>query len=187
MTVPAYRVTMVCQGWNGNCINVLHVGGATPGGSISGTSTAAIRVFYDAIKGSLATGTAVSLMQVINLSTDPPTYSAIPAFAGIASTGANKSPAEIACCITWRTPFASRSGRGRTFIGPLAAAVVDASSGLLSSSHLSTISTAAVNMLAALVAAGSPLQVYSRVREAVLEVTSVNVNTTPDVLRSRRP
>lgn len=89
-------------------------------------------------------------------------------------------------CVTWRTALATRSGRGRTFLGPLAATAVEAD-GTLAASRLTELRAAA----AALVDVSTGLNawafgVFSPTDGVLRDFTAATVTDQVAILRSRR-
>lgn len=95
----------------------------------------------------------------------------------------------LALVITWRTAFATRSGLGRTFVGPLAASV-DSTSGNPGATVQTLVQNAANALLADIRTAtgedGARLVVYSRLTGATAVILNGRVRNTFSILRSRR-
>lgn len=104
---------------------------------------------------------------------------------GAASGGA--SGAASMACVTWRSQLATRSGRGRTFLGPLSPTAVQAD-GTLAEASLSTLRNAATAFITA--ANGSTgstaFVVWSESLQAENVVQVATVTDQVAVLRSRR-
>jgi hypothetical protein len=67
-------------------------------------------------------------------------------FAPVSGSGTGSAPQALALVVTWRTEVAARRGRGRTFVGPLAPAVV-ATDGTPADTARSTLATAAAALV----------------------------------------
>lgn len=93
-------------------------------------------------------------------------------------------PFQCATAVSLRTIFATRSGRGRFFLPPLAVSVIAA--GRLSVASQTAVADAVEAMMTTLVAGGSTPVVYSRVAKAAVTVTSFDVGDVIDTQRRRR-
>ena len=88
--------------------------------------------------------------------------------------------------VTWRSELATRSGRGRTFIGPLAALAVE-SNGTLSATPLAQLRNAATNLVNSSVGfANGALVVWSETDQLARDFVAFSVTDQVAVLRSRR-
>jgi hypothetical protein len=80
-----------------------------------------MRTLYDAIKIYYPATTVLSLGTVTEELTS---REITPTMASVTGTGTGSAPQLLALVVTWRTNVASRRGRGRTFLGPLATAAM---------------------------------------------------------------
>jgi hypothetical protein len=104
----------------------------------------------------------------------------------VANANPNTNSTLLAVCISWRTSAASRSGRGRTFIGPLnkTAAEIDGSP---TAGVLSSLRNAADDLVAAVGNAdGTGLGVYSVKQGVLRDFTGATVADRFAYLSSRR-
>lgn len=96
-------------------------------------------------------------------------------------------PAPSMACVTWRTSLASRSGRGRTFLGPLALSAYEGD-GTLVASYLSGIRNAATALVDASDTdfEGGAIAVWSEKDGVARDIVGATVSDQAAVLRSRR-
>lgn len=146
--------------------------------------------FYQAVAQVVPSGTTFSWDgQIREILTSAPAYT--PAATGWSVTGTVQGSTYTAAagqaCVTWRSELASRSGRGRTFIGPLASTSVEAN-GTLSSNALLSLRNAA----SALVGQSNTndnvgaLGVFSRTDNLLRDIVGSSVTDQVAILRSRR-
>jgi hypothetical protein len=107
----------------------------------------------------------------------------------VAASGAGLPMPPANCIVVgWKTGLATRSGRGRTFIGPLKQAVCE-QNGTIASANLSTIRTAASALVTSSLAETTPpsaLGVWSVKDQLLRDFTGSAVRDKFAVLRSRR-
>lgn len=103
------------------------------------------------------------------------------------SADPNYGPAAAMACITWRTELATRSGRGRTFLGPLPDGANE-SNGSLAPAYLDVIVDAAQDLVTASEASGvvGALAVWSEKDQVARDFVAASVTDQFAVLRSRR-
>lgn len=97
-------------------------------------------------------------------------------------------PAPAAACVTWRTSLAGRSGRGRTFLSPLASEAFQGD-GSLNNTFRSTVVTAAADLVTASDDIGETvgaLAVWSETDGVARDIIGATVTDQAAVLRSRR-
>lgn len=126
-----------------------------------------------------------------------PVYSTF--MSALAVTGTSVGPREVACCVSYRGAYISgenpQSRRGRVYLGPLRADVIDSNTGLIAAATVTAFSNAADALLAS--AAGSTdyvWVVYSRKLDvsgngdigSYTTVTSGWVDNNPDIQRRRQ-
>lgn len=89
-------------------------------------------------------------------------------------------------CVTWRTASPTRSGRGRTFVGPLAATAVQ-DDGTLGNTALSLLQQAGQSIPDSTGSSvAGALVVFSQAQQLGRDITSSSVTDQVAVLRSRR-
>jgi hypothetical protein len=93
-------------------------------------------------------------------------------------------PFQCASGVSWRTAMATRSGRGRMYLPPLAVSTLD--TGRLSSAAVSTIIDAVGQLTDSLDGGGLALVLLNRTTLATTAVTSVDVGNVIDTQRRRR-
>lgn len=93
-------------------------------------------------------------------------------------------PFQCATSVTWTTAFATRAGRGRIYLPPLAVSVID--TGRLSAAAVTTIVTSINAMWAALDTGGLALSLYGATSHVTTPVTGGNVGDVIDTQRRRR-
>ena len=102
------------------------------------------------------------------------------------SGGTSFAPAPTAMVVTWRTQSATRSGRGRTFLGPLASSALQ-TDGTLSGSLVATVQDACDDLVAwNSVGTNGSFAVYSRTNGVARDITASKARDYVAVLRSRR-
>ena len=115
-----------------------------------------------------------------------PTVEAVDGFSiGGAGSGTALAPV-LQAVISWRTPLATRSGRGRSFFGPLASDAADAQ-GTLSPLALGDLQAAGQSIVAFNGELGEgAIGVWSPTDGVIRDITSFTVRDQFAVLRSRR-
>lgn len=93
-------------------------------------------------------------------------------------------PYQCASAVSWRSDLATRAGRGRIYLPPLAASVLDA--GRLSAGAVTTIVGAVEDFWGALNTGGLQLVLYSRTAFTTQVVTKADVGNVIDTQRRRR-
>lgn len=93
-------------------------------------------------------------------------------------------PFQCATSISWRTAVATRAGRGRIYLPPLAASTL--ATGRLSSAAATTIATAAGQLVSALDGGGLALILFGRETHTQTPVTGGDVGDVIDTQRRRR-
>lgn len=90
-------------------------------------------------------------------------------------------------CVTWYTAVATRSGRGRTFIGPLPAGLV-AADGTLNTVNLTEFRLAAADLVnkSKLFAGDGAIAVWSEKDQVARDIVLSGVTDQVAILRSRR-
>jgi hypothetical protein len=151
----------------------------------------ALEAFYTGLAGVFGFNATATLGEGIVDVSDPeePRFQEMPnATVGLGASGGSPSPLAIA--VGWQTALATRAGRGRTYLGPLATGVVMSDGVSLSSTQLTNIRAAAQGLVDAsstndgwavgvLSNAGTPIQVFR-------DFVGTTVKNKVAVLRSRR-
>lgn len=147
----------------------------------------ALEAFYTAVKGSLAAGVTVTMPEeVIEDPYGSPTYKAVDGWSVTGSGATGYAPLASAIVIGWRTTSATRSGRGRTFLSPLAGYCVDAD-GTPKSDVLAQVRGAAQTLVDTSDGWNqAAIGVYSLKQNLLRDIKSSAVRDTFAVLRSRR-
>lgn len=146
-----------------------------------------LQTYYTAIKGIYAPGTVISMgSDVIADPFGTPTYEGVTGWSVTGTGTVGYAPLASAIVVGWRTTSATRSGRGRTFLSPLAGYCVDADGSPKPDvmSQVRNASTALVNWSKA--AGGGAFGVYSSADGVIRDFQSSAVRDTFAVLRSRR-
>lgn len=153
------------------------------------TMVTAIKNFYDAIKAMFPTTMTFAwdgtLAQVD--SADPPVLGGgTPWTVTGTATGSLYSPAGVGCVVGWKSSIATRSGRGRTFLAPLAQGVMQ-SDGSLADTNLATMQTAANALISTSLADGNgAITVWSPTQNVARDIVSAKINDRVAWLSTRR-
>jgi hypothetical protein len=153
MTVLQYVAEMTATPATGTgpYANVFHIFTTTATTARANAHIGALKSFYQTLSTGLYPTTTSTLIgrQVVAVDVDPPVYvpSTSQTVNGINGTG--YLPPQIAVVVSWRTLTATRHGRGRTYLGPLAAAM-DGGDGKFSSVNLANAQTASTALIAAI-------------------------------------
>lgn len=146
-----------------------------------------IRTFYDAVKGTLAAGVTIRFPTEATVLDTPPTFFPLAALTDVAATGSGSLPPQDAIVVGWKTSNATRRGRGRTFLGPLASTGATDSDGSPVAARITTIQNAANALVTSSTSFGNgAIGVYSQLDNQLRDVTSARVRDVYAVLRSRR-
>lgn len=151
------------------------------------SALSALATFYDSIRGVLPTGVRYRFTDHAVTVGDSPTYVPVSnAATNTGSGGATYLPMATAMCVSWKTTAATRSGRGRTFIGPLSNLATEAN-GTPAPEAITLLQNAATALVnASLVDNGWGFGVYSRKDGVLRDFTRATVRDVFAVLRSRR-
>jgi hypothetical protein len=192
--MPTYRATVDLRFpvGSGGGTNTWHFRTDNPIGIEDEPSTIMgwVEDFYSAASGLMpTTWSAAWDGTVLEVGVSDPEFTAPRTGWSVAGTdsGSNYGAAAGMACVTWRSSVASRSGRGRTFLGPIAATQVQID-GTLSADALTELRAAA----AALVSQSNTndgvgaLGVYSRTDLVIRDFVGATVTDQVAILRSRR-
>lgn len=157
MAIYRMPVNLTWPGSGGPGSNIWHIrndDGVDPAATL-GDAADAIRTFYSDLctvdwggnqAGIFAQGYTVTCEGATELGTDqfvPVTWPAV-----VSASGSAPAPTVLQVVITWQTSISARRGRGRTFLGPLGAGVID-SDGTPKAGVMNLIGTAATDLLSA--------------------------------------
>jgi hypothetical protein len=164
---------------SGTAVNVMHMESASSSLADEQQCVDDLQTFYNAIKSLYKTTTTIVVgSQVIDIGVVPPAYVGTTARV-VTGTGAGTSmPAQLAAVVSWRTAVATRSGRGRTYLGPFQASAF--SQYVLAPGTVTTLQAAAT----ALWGAGR-LRVYSPKNNAWYTVTQSVIKSSVYTMRTR--
>lgn len=148
-----------------------------------------VQTFYTALAGKFPANTTMSWDgSAQQLGVAEPAYQESAAGWSVAGGAAANTygPAPAMVCVTWRTSVATRSGRGRTFLGPIAMNVIGPD-GSVDAADLSDIRTAANNLATqnGSLEAGA-LVIWSETQQVGRDILGSSVTDQIAVLRSRR-
>lgn len=148
----------------------------------------ALTTFYTALAGRYQTGTIITLGEgIIKDPLGSPEYQNASVRTVNGTGQAGMGPALLAVVVSWRTTSATRSGRGRTFIGPLQTGQVETANGLPSASLINGIRNAADDLVDASTGpSGWSLGVLSTKQGLLRDWTSASVQQRWSFLSSRR-
>lgn len=168
--------------------NVWHVRTATgAGGELEGALDA-LETFYTGIASVYPSTASVRIGEsMINDPLGSPSYE--PDDLRVVAGGGNAflTPQMLAIVISWRTTSATRSGRGRTFIGPLTVASEDSGDGTPTAAVITPIRNFATALVAASnLAAGWSFGVLSKKDAVIRDFTAAKVNDRWSYLSTRR-
>jgi hypothetical protein len=192
--MPTLRipVQIVYSASGGPGVNIWHFrsgqGQTTP--NSAGTALGILNTFYTAIKPLYQVGTHIISPVVVTTTGDNPEYvspSASSAFDIVGSGGTGQAAQALAITVSWYTSSATRSGRGRTFLGPLSSGAIG-SDGLPAAGNLATLRSAASQLVSTskgLTTEGA-FVVYSTKQNIARDFDSARVRNFVSVLRSRR-
>ena len=201
MPVHRFPVT-ITDARAGVCTNVWHIRTAPIASDLQANinaAAAAIRAFYASQVTQLPSGTTVKgdfATDVVE-STDVPVT-----FATVTGTSAgNVAPPHLAICISWKTSIRGRRARGRTFLGPLHASVLD-TDGTVATAVQNAVRTEANNLVtASMVDNGWAVAIWGQENampkadaasraaapHVARDIIGATVNDRFAVMRSRRP
>lgn len=190
MALWKYSVALAWAGSGSPGVNVWHMrttGGVPSSGEIQGLVDA-VGQFYDDISAIFSTSTTITGPdQVIGNFESSPEFQAVDGFTVTGDSGTSSYlPLASQLVVGWRTSNATRSGRGRTFLGPLAANALDVN-GTPSSAVLTAVRDAAADLVATSSGfADGAIGVWSPTDGVLRDFTGTVTRDTFAVLRSRR-
>jgi len=192
--MPLYRLSVKIDApaLGGDGANVWHIrtGGGLNEDGAANTAIGWLEDFYNLIAPLTPTTCSFSFEgTAVEIAVEEPTMLEGLDTWTTSGTSANDYLPPANCIVVgWRTSLATRSGRGRTFLGPFANNVSDAT-GTPSSGALSTIRGAADALVSASTGAdpeGVAVAVWSPTDNLARDITGASVRDQFAVLRSRR-
>jgi hypothetical protein len=190
--MATYRVPvdLAYAGGGSPGVNIWHVRDEGASGGIGGGGPSdmieAIHQFYVSCASIMSTKVVASFAGTVTTTGDSPEYADADPWSVTGTGGADMLPASQCLVVSWGTSSATRSGRGRTFVGPLWIGLTDGN-GKPGPVSLNVIRTAAANLIADSTGnANGALVVYSPQSNIARDVLTARVATTYGVLRSRR-
>lgn len=170
-------------------VNVFHFRG-DDGDPLSGDvqeASEALQAMYAGLANNLPNSMVVSMDgDVIKDPYGSPEYGSVTPWSVTGTGGPDFLPTATAIVIGWRTTAATRSGRGRTFIGPLAPGVLQAD-GTPNTDALNDFRLAGTNLVNTSQGyVNSAFGVYSPTDNVIRDFQGSSVRDTFAVLRSRR-
>lgn len=192
MSTIKVPVTIVYGGGSSPAMNIFHgrtdanAGAVTLDGEVQ-EMIDALQDFYEGIKTAYGAGTTITIGE--GTIVDPygsPTYANITPRIVQGTRPGGVEPALLAVTVTWRTTAATKSGRGRTFLGPFGVDVAQ-SDGTVNDTELEKMRTAAMDLVAASSGVNLwALGVYSTKDGVLRDFTTSNVRDVFSTMRSRR-
>lgn len=188
MAIAQYNVGLE---WNnapgGPGVNSWHIRYQSADGGELGAAAAALRAFYVSCQSFFPSGVVIRFPDTAVTVGDSPTFVHVNPPAVVNANGSGGyAPLSSAVVVGWRTTAATRSGRGRTFLGPLGKGTID-SDGTPVPDVLNGIQAAAATLISAsLNDNGWAFGVYSKKDGVIRDFTSARVRDVFAVLRSRR-
>lgn len=168
--------------------NIWHVRTNDPQGAELEGALGALEDFYSAIAGLYPASASITLGEgIIKDPLGSPEFMPDD-FRKVVGAGAfTLSPSLLSIVVGWRTVSATRSGRGRTFLGPFAVGPQDQADGTPNGGTLNTIRAAAQELVSDSTApTGWAVGVLSTKQGVLRDITGSSVRDRWAVLRSRR-
>lgn len=190
--MPLYRypVTLNYAIGSKKGVNTWHLRTGVP--LIPGTPTLGtiIQNFYTGIKSLIPSDMTAQFEGVITEVgvEEPSVVPAVPTWS-VAGTGTagQYGSAGVGLCVGWRSTLATRRGRGRTFISPVALVVVNSPDGTINDTNLGAARTAAGALVSASLADGNgAVVVFSPTDNLGRDIVSYKINDKVAWLSSRR-
>lgn len=190
--MATYRIpiSLTYPGAGGPGLNIWHV--RTTGDAPSGAGELqglidVIKGFYTAVQTFLADDMTISYLGVATTVDEDPVFdSGAEAWSLVVNNSQGIAPPVLAVCVNWLTTSASRSGRGRTFVGPLNLSAIQ-SDGTVAPTAISAIRAAASAVVAASDGfADGAVGVYSSTQNLIRDVVGTATRDQFAILTSRR-
>lgn len=174
----------------GTGVNLWHLRDASPvdAGALQ-NSINAVRDFYDDIKSVFNGATTVSFdgsLTTVSGEGEPEVDAGFDSWSVAGGTTTQNLPPANCIVVSWRTSSATRSGRGRTFIGPVSEQTLEGN-GTVNEANRSSILAAANDLIATSSLPGNGgIVVWSPTTGLARDIVSASVANKFGVLRSRR-
>jgi hypothetical protein len=147
----------------------------------------ALEDFYTPMRPFFGQSTTISCSpEAISDPYGDPSYVAVTPWSMNGSGSGNYLPPATQLVVGWRTTNATRSGRGRTFLGPLTEGALDSNGSVLPAALTASRGAATTLVNASAGANGWAIGVYSRTDGLLRDIVSSSVRDQFAVLRSRR-
>lgn len=187
MPIHKVPVRIVHPGSGGDAYNIWHLRTVQNDQDYVVDALGALKAFYTTCKGLYPNQTQIHVGDgVIDDPYGSPTYNPYVPQTVVGTGQVAQAPQLLALVVTWRTTAATRSGRGRTFLGPLELAALDGD-GTIKEAWLSEARTAAQDLMSqSTLPGGWSFGVYSHKDKVLRDFTSFTVRDRCSVLRSRR-
>lgn len=131
--------------------------------------------FYDAVKAYFPNGQSFTIgSQLLNMETTPPTVLPIAPVSVSGTDFSGYCPPQCAVVVSWKTLSASRSGRGRSYIGPIGRAG-ETTNGTPTPAFATALQTAATALIAGLSSVSCQKVLYNESTRAFIGVASAVV------------
>lgn len=187
--MPIYRVVnkLTYNGPGSPGVNVMHVRTVSGPGSELDAAMAAMHQFYASNELQLASGLDVTIGE--SIIEDPLGARTVVPFTPTTVEGYLTSavaPQLLAICCSWKTSSATRRGRGRTFLGPVAAGAIDPDGSISDSARTSALEAAQDFVSASTAASGWSFGILSSVDSLLRDVINVTISDQFAYLSSRR-
>jgi hypothetical protein len=154
-------------------VNVSFVGAGSPGaniwhirttGAIGAVETAQaqaligyIRTFYNQCQTYFPTTSSFTLGTVTQVDSG---REITPTWTALSGLGTGNAPQALAVVVTWKTSIAARRGRGRTFLGPLATALMQSDGTMVDASRTDILTKAQTLVSSSLADGNGAIGVY---------------------------
>jgi hypothetical protein len=187
MAIYRVPITMSWSGQSEGAINVWHI--RTLAGASTGLDAMVghLKDFYTSLRNLYPSSVTIAAPPLaVSVGAEPEYAQLGDPWRVTGSGGAGFIAAPTALTVTWYTASATRSGRGRTFLGPLTAGL-NSADGTPSDENLPAIRAAAQSLVSASLSDGNgAIVVYSQVQSVGRDIVRSNVRDVWSVMRSRR-
>ena len=155
MTIFRCPVNITFPGAGSPGANIWHFRTTGSIGSVENSQANALvgylRTFYQSLNTLMPATTSITLGTVTEVTT---AREITPTFAAVTGSGTGSAMQALSVVVTWKTSIAARRGRGRTFLGPWATAIVQ-SDGTINDTSLTTIRASAAALVSSSLADGN--------------------------------
>lgn len=169
-------------------VNIMHVRADAEGASeLLEEALSSIAGFYTSIASVLAPGVRVDVAEsVIQDPLGSRVVIGVPSAAVLGASASVQAPALLCICASWKTSIATRSGRGRTFIGPLEGTAGDSDGSTSNDKRLTVLEAAQVLIQESSAANGWGFGILSLKDGLLRDVVGVTISDQLSYLSSRR-